>query len=113
MDGVIAPRTLVAQTEAMPVPARQMLRLAIHGWAVAANVREVGVPAMPHRTEFLPVFIRLLHRHDWRNEVDEMAMTGLRCDGSDPALADTVHGLMQHPGLLHSMVDELAVLASR
>ena len=104
--GLIEPERAV-----LPLPVRQVLLLSIHGWAVETNTPEFGLPALPDRRTWLPVFIRLLHRTDWQNELQRLALIGL--GPASPDLSETIERACQSSGLHAGLVDGLAIFASK
>jgi hypothetical protein len=92
----------------LPLPVRQVLLLAIHGWAVETNTPQYGLPALPDRRAWLPVFIRLLHRPDWREEMQRLCLLGL--GAAAPDLQDTITRASHTPRLHAGMVEALAIL---
>lgn len=94
----------------LPLPVRQVLLLSIHGWAVETDTPQYGLPALPDRRAWLPVFIRLLHRPDWRNELHRLCLLGL--GDAAPELQDTIARACKAPRLHAGLVDALAMLAA-
>ena len=86
----------------------QLMRLAVQGWAAQEGIAMQGVPALPARRSFLPFFILLLHRPDWRGQLEELAQAGL--DNGD--MLDTVQRAYDAPGIKGQMVKALAQLAA-
>lgn len=102
--GLIEPERAV-----LPLPVRQVLLLSIHGWAVETNTPEFGLPALPDRRAWLPVFIRLLHRADWQEELQRLALIGL--GPASPDLSETIERAFRAPDLHQHLVNSTATLS--
>lgn len=86
----------------------QMLGMAIQGWALERGLPLQGIPAMPERRKYLPVFIMLLHRPYWRDRLEALAQSGL--DNQD--MLGTVQRACEAFGIKGQMVKALAQLAT-
>ena len=95
--------------DVLPMPARQVLLLAIHGWAIETGTPQSGLPALPDRRDYLPVFIQLLHEVGWRNELERLCLIALQ--EATPDLQSSVRRMCHAPALHSSLVKALAVLA--
>lgn len=110
-DGTVDLWGLIEPDKAiLPLPVRQVLLLAIHGWAVQTATPQYGLPALPHRREYLPVFILILHRPDWRDELHRLCLLGL--GEAAPDLQDTIARACKTPRLHAGLVEALAMLAA-
>lgn len=103
--GLIEPENAI-----LPLPVRQVLLLSIHGWAVQTDTPQYGLPALPDRRAWLPVFIRLLHQPDWRNELHRLCLLGLG-DDVESDLQDTIARVRKAPRLHPRLVGALAMLS--
>ena len=97
--------------DVLPMPARQVLLLAIHGWAIETGTPQSGLPALPCRHDYLPVFIPMLHETTWRNELERLCLVALQ-DAADD-LQSSVKRMCHAPDLHGSLIKALATLASQ
>lgn len=93
----------------LPLPVRQVLLLSIHGWAVETGTPRYGIPALPDRRAYLPAFIEILFRPDWRDELERLALVGLG-DAADD-LRNTITRAFRTRQLKQELVMALAMLA--
>ena len=112
MDGTIT-KYSEQDNVAASIHARHILRMAIHGFAVSCKIPEHGLPAIPDRRDFLPSFIRLLHRPDWQEKLQELLQHSMDNDHVDSDMQDAIKRGFFEPNMLHYLVDDLADLSGR
>lgn len=109
MDGAVNPT--VRDTSTAMHYAGHILRLAIHGLAVRQSLPEQGLPAMPVKTAYMPVFIRLFHRPDWMEQITDLTQAGMDSHKVDSEVQEAIKRGLIEPGMQHFLVDDLAYLS--
>lgn len=90
--------------------AKPILHLAIDGWATDTNTPAHGIPALPDRKAFLPVFIQLLHQPDWRDEIRRLSLISYKF--ATPHIRESLSRMCSCPNLHSGLVKALAQLAA-
>ena len=90
--------------------AKPILHLAIDGWATDTNTPSQGIPALPNRKAFLPVFILLLHQPDWRDEIRRFSLISYKF--ATPHIRESLSRMCNCPDLHSGLVMALARLAA-